>query len=161
MTSKIKKISICSIKELMNIKADKLAKLALLHTHSSDIFFDCVYPHNNFIISFGGKQSTGPIPLSTSIWLQKYHLQQGLWPYDGIRRAMARYPTMIHVFVFKQVFGWCGSNSKQSFWNASAPISNMCPNCGLSGLHRRHQSTSPAAHMKVKWWDFFKNWSKM
>jgi hypothetical protein len=43
------------------MKVDELAKLALHHAHSSDKFFNGIYPHDDFIISMGGIKTTGPI----------------------------------------------------------------------------------------------------
>jgi hypothetical protein len=43
---------------------------------------------------------------------------------------------MFHVFITKQVSGWCGSISKQSLWDTS--ISNVCPNSGLSRDTSKH-----------------------
>jgi hypothetical protein len=43
-TDDTKKLSECTIKELMNIKVDELAKLALHHAHLSDEFFNGIYP---------------------------------------------------------------------------------------------------------------------
>jgi hypothetical protein len=49
---------------------------------------------------------------------------------------MASYDKMFRIFVSKQVSGWCGSNSKQSLWDAT--ISNMCPNCGIARKTSKH-----------------------
>jgi hypothetical protein len=103
-TDDTKKLSKCTIKELMNIKVDELAKLALHHAHLSDEFFSGIYPHDNFIISTGGIKTTGPVrPALKSHWVcteaQRFfhfkhivhnHNFNLIW-WDGIRRAMTSY----------------------------------------------------------------------
>lgn len=85
----------------MNIKADCLAKLALLHAHSSNELFDGAY----FIISFRGIKSTGLICSSLELYWGRDEARQlfnnkniisnrdfaHIW-WEGFERAMASYP---------------------------------------------------------------------
>jgi len=142
-TDKIKKLSKCMMTELMNIIVDDLAQRALRHSYSSGKFFDGIYPNEDFIITMRGVKTTGPIcnalewywgrteaqrffHLKNIVYSQNFDL---IW-WDGVSKAMASYDKMFRIFVSKQVSGWCGSNSKQSLWDAT--ISIMCPNCGIA-----------------------------
>jgi hypothetical protein len=60
-TDKIKKLSKCTMTELMNIIVDDLAQRALRHSYSSGEFFDGIYPNKDFIITMRGVKTTGPI----------------------------------------------------------------------------------------------------
>jgi len=53
-TDTIKKLSKCTMTELMNIIVDDLAQRALRHSYSSGEFFDGIYPNEDFIITMGG-----------------------------------------------------------------------------------------------------------
>jgi hypothetical protein len=133
----------------MNIKVDHLARMALLHTHTTNEFFNGLFPLDDFVISMDGQKITGPIKTSLEAhwgraeakWFFDFkHIIHSpnfnlIW-WDGMRNAMASYPKMFRIFVTKQVSGWCGSNSKQSLWDTS--ISNVCPNCGLSRDTSKH-----------------------
>ncbi len=57
----------------------------------------------------------GIVPLDDTVWCM------------SVRKVMASYPKMFWIFITKQVYGWCGSNSKHSLWDTS--ISCICPNC--------------------------------
>ena len=133
----------------MNIIVDDLAQRALHHSYSSGEFFGGIYPNEDFIITMGGVKTTGPIRdalerhwgrteaqrffhLKHIVYSQNFDL---IW-WDGVGKAMASYGKMFRIFVSKQVSGWCGSNSKQSLWDAT--ISNMCPNCGIAQETSKH-----------------------
>jgi hypothetical protein len=148
-TDTIKKLSKCSMTELMNIIVDDLAQRALRHSYSSGELFDGSYPNEDFIITMGGAKTTGPIRdalerhwgrteaqrffhLKHIVYSQNFDL---IW-WDGVGKAMASYGKMFRIFVSKQVSGWCGSNSKQSLWDDA--ISNMCPNCGIARETSKH-----------------------
>jgi hypothetical protein len=65
---------------------------------------------------------------------------------------MVSYTKMFHIFITKQVSGWCGSNSniKLSLWNND--VDKVCPNCGLVNeiskhmTHRRHKGRVTLFH---------------
>jgi hypothetical protein len=148
-TNKIKKLSECTTAELMHITVDDIAQCALRHSYSSGEFFDGIYPHEDFIITMQGVKTTGPIRdalgrhwgrteaqrffhFKNIVYSQNFDL---IW-WDGVGKAMASYNKMFRIFVSKQVSGWCGSNCKQSLWDAT--ISNMCPNCGIAQETSKH-----------------------
>jgi hypothetical protein len=139
----IKEWSACTIKERMNIKVDHLAKTALLHAHTTDKFFNGLFPLDDFVISMDGQKITGPIKTSLEAHWGRAESKQffgfkhiihssdiGLIWWEGMRNAMASYLKMFRIFVTKQVSGWCEFDSKQFLWDTS--ISNVCPNCELS-----------------------------
>jgi hypothetical protein len=53
-TDDIKEWSECTIKECMNIKVNDLPKKALLQAHTSNEFFNGLFPLNDFVISVDG-----------------------------------------------------------------------------------------------------------
>ncbi len=57
----IKEWGACTTKERMNIKADHLAKMALLHAHTTNEFFNGLFPLDDFVISMDGRKITEPI----------------------------------------------------------------------------------------------------
>jgi hypothetical protein len=65
----------CTIKELINIKVDNLAKLALLHTHAPNKFFNGLYPLDDFCIYMDGRKVTGPIKPSLEAHWGKQRLK--------------------------------------------------------------------------------------
>ncbi len=54
----------------------------------------------------------------------------------GVRKLMASYLKMLHLFITKQVSGWRGSNSKCTLWDTS--ILSICPNCGYAMETSKH-----------------------
>jgi hypothetical protein len=133
----------------MNIKVDALAKKALLHTHTSNKFFNGLFPLNDFVISVDGQKITGPIKPSLETHWGRREAKQFfnfklivhssdfdlIW-WESMRIAMESYSKMFHIFMTKQVSGWYGSNSKQSLWDTT--IKNECPKCHLTHETSKH-----------------------
>jgi hypothetical protein len=59
-----KKWEECSLKERINIKVDHLAKKALLAAHTSNQYFDGVFPLEDFQVHTDGRKLTGPTKTS-------------------------------------------------------------------------------------------------
>ena len=148
-TDDTKKLRDCSTKERMNIIVDHLAKSALTSAHTSSMYFNGIYPNEDFTVTMRGIKTTGPVMKAleehwgrneAKRFFDYKHIVSAnnfdlIW-WDGLGRAMASYPKMFRVFISKQVSGWCGSNSKQSLWDTT--ISNMCPNCGSARKTSKH-----------------------
>jgi hypothetical protein len=146
-----KKWKECSLKERINIKVDHLVKKALLAAHTSDQFFDGVFPLEDFQIHTNGRKLTGPTKESLKehwgrVEAKRFFDVKGIvqssefdsiW-WSGLQQAMASYPKMFQIFISKQVSGWCGSNSKLSLWDSN--VDNTCPNCGMVNETSKHMT---------------------
>jgi hypothetical protein len=146
----IQEWSECTIKEQINIKVDKLAKKALIHAHLCSPYFDGNFPLEDFTI-FTNWKVTGPAKLSLKEYWGSAEAKQffdakyivhaldfdSIW-WIGMGLVIESYPKMFHVFVTKQISGWCGFNSKISLWDTS--ISNVCPNCGMVKETSKHMT---------------------
>ncbi len=55
---------------------------------------------------------------------------EGIWP------CHLRVPQNLPYFITKQIFGWCGCNSKLSLWEDD--IVNKCPQCGCKHKNLKH-----------------------
>ncbi len=60
----IQEWSACTIKERMSMKVDSLANTALLNAHTTNQFFNGLFPLDDFVISMDGQKITGPIKTS-------------------------------------------------------------------------------------------------
>jgi hypothetical protein len=115
----------CTIKERLNIKANHLAKQALLHAHSCNEYFDGCFPAEDFWVYTTGCKVTGLTKPSLEMhwgrseakrFLDFKHIVHTanfdtIW-WHGMDLAMSNFPKMYRIFVSKQVSGWCGTNSK-------------------------------------------------
>ena len=65
-------------------------------------------------------------------------------------KAMAGYPKTFQTFVTKQVFGWCGCNSKLSLWEKG--VDDKCPQCGYEHETLKHltRCTDPGRLMHLR-----------
>jgi hypothetical protein len=96
-----------------------------------------------------GKKITGPLCLELEeSWgrstARRFFNKKGIvlsahfdtvW-WRGYDRAISGYPKTFRTFITKQVYGWCGCNSKLSLWEDD--IVNKCPQCGCKHKNSKH-----------------------
>ena len=141
----------CTLKERMNIKVDRLAKLALISGVAEQRFIHSVFPDELIRVTTGGIKVTGSLKKSFERhWGYKegqalfhhasivnsadFHL---IW-WDGVERAMSAYPKRFRMWVTKQVSGCCGSNHEIARWDET--VVDECPNCGCSPETSKHMT---------------------
>ncbi len=117
--------------------------------HAEETYFNGHFPLEDFQIYTDGVKVMGKVkPTLKEFWgratAQIFLNRKNIMPLEefgtvwwtGVRKLMASYPKMFHIFITKQVSGVCGLNSKCSLWDTS--ILNICPNCGLIRETSKH-----------------------
>jgi hypothetical protein len=144
-----KKWQDCTLKEWINIRVDALAKKSIKAAHSTGKFIESNFPNEEVWIEMGGKRITeSPKAELEEYWGRSmakkiFHEKktvlvahfESIW-WLGYKKAMAEYPKTFRTFVTKQVFGWCGCNSKLLLWEED--VDNKCPQCGCKHKNSKH-----------------------
>jgi hypothetical protein len=153
----------CSLKECIHIKVNRLAKKALNAGHCMGKYIRRSFPNEEIWVTLGGRKAMGSLWAELEKFLgqsaaKKFFREKGIvsssqfdsiW-WSGYGRAMSTYPKPFHMFITKQVSGWCRCNSKLSLWEEK--MINTCPQCGCEKETSKHltRCTGPSRLLRLQ-----------
>ena len=127
-----------------------------------DRFIEPHFPFEQMRVVVDGEKVTGPVRAAVELsWGTKaarelYHEKDilhrddfDLVDWDGVSRALPRFPKMFQVFVTKQTSKFCGTNRQLS--RIDPTVQNVCPSCGQRDESSKH-ITRCADEGRVECW---------